>query len=145
MLKRFFRRLAPRAKNHKELVKMWKDDSHVVEKAKSESGLQFRDTRSALPNESDEAKRRRLIYQSAYRGMVEMDIILGVFSRKSLEEMPREQLDEYDMILRHFDSDLYKWVVMNEQPPAAVANMQTYKALQQFVKEERESLLGPIV
>ncbi|RNF12765.1 hypothetical protein TraAM80_00120 [Trypanosoma rangeli] len=145
MLKRFPRRLAPRAKNHAELVKMWKDNSHVVEKAKAESGLQFRDTRPPLMNESDEAKRRRLIYQSAYRGMVEMDIILGVFSRKSLKEMPREQLDEYDMILRHFDDDLYKWVVMNEQPPAAVANMQTYKALQQFVEEERESLLGPIV
>ncbi|RNF15731.1 uncharacterized protein Tco025E_05415 [Trypanosoma conorhini] len=145
MLRRFSRRLAPRAKNHEELVKMWKEDPRVVDKAKAESGLQFRDTRSAPLGETDEAKRRRLIYQSAYRGMVEMDVILGVFSRKTLDKMPREQLDEYDTILRHFDSDLFKWLVMDEQPPAVVASMPTYKALHKFVREERGSLLGPIV
>ncbi|EAN91469.1 hypothetical protein C3747_89g801c [Trypanosoma cruzi] len=145
MLRRFSRRLAPRAKHHDELVKMWRESPRGVDKASEESGLRFRDTRPTPQNEPDDAKRRRLIYQSAYRGMVEMDIILGAFSRHSLEGMPREQLDEYDTILRHFDSDLFKWLVMDEKPPASVACMSTYKVLQEFVKGGRERLLGQAV
>ncbi|EAN98386.1 hypothetical protein C3747_41g242 [Trypanosoma cruzi] len=145
MLRRFSRCLAPRAKHHDELVKMWRESPRGVDKASEESGLRFRDTRPTPQNEPDDAKRRRLIYQSAYRGMAEMDIILGAFSRHSLEGMPREQLDEYDTILRHFDSDLFKWLVMNEKPPASVAGMSTYKVLQEFVKGGRERLLGQAV
>ncbi|KEG12422.1 hypothetical protein DQ04_01731100 [Trypanosoma grayi] len=145
MLRRLSRRFAPRAKHHEELVRMWRERPQPAGQAKEGSGLQFRDTRPTPVNEPDDAKRRRLLYQSSYRGMVEMDIILGVFARQNLDTMTHAQLEEYDALLRQFDNDLFKWLVMGEAPPAAVAEMPTFAALQDFVQDEKLRLLGQAV
>lgn len=102
----------------------------------------FHDTRVADPAEPTDRKRRRLIYQSQYRGMVEMDLILGHFARCKLPSLARERLEEYDILLRQLDNDLFNWFVMREEAPEALRSMACFKALQDFVEEEREELLG---
>ncbi|KAH9579892.1 Flavinator of succinate dehydrogenase [Trypanosoma melophagium] len=147
MLRRVVRRLAPsqRQQQHEALVKMWRERPPPPAPAAAASHQQFRDVRPPPPDESTDAKRRRLLYQSDYRGMTEMDIVLGLFAKHHVPNMPREQLEEYDRLLRHFDNDMFKWLVMGEAPPAAVAEMKTFKMLQEFVKKEQQQLLGHIV
>nr|CCC90966.1 unnamed protein product [Trypanosoma congolense IL3000] len=143
MLRRLSTRLVTRAQRHEELAKMLRDGPPVLAKAPvaGEGCLTFRDVRVVSSGEAEEAKRRRLLYQSTYRGMTEMDIILGAYARRHIQSLSSPQLQEYDTILRHFDNDLYKWLVMDEVAPAELVALPTYQSLHRFVRDEREQLL----
>lgn len=86
-----------------------------------------------------EVLRRRLLYQSSYRGMHELDLILGAFARDCVvtADKPedsfaatrldtRAELMAYDEVLREFDNDLNHWLVeLGERgdvvPPASLS------------------------
>ncbi|KPI90417.1 hypothetical protein ABL78_0493 [Leptomonas seymouri] len=106
-------------------------------------GQTFRDSRPVDPNESVENKRRRLIYQSRYRGMVEMDLIFGHFARCKLPTLDVAMLDEYDTLLKQLDSDMFRWLVMNTDAPAELKKLRCFAELRKFIDEERAELLGP--
>lgn len=106
-------------------------------------GQSFRDPRPIDPNESVANKRRRLIYQSRYRGMVEMDLIFGHFARCKLETLDAPMLDEYDTLLKQLDSDLFRWLVMDTDAPEELKSLNCFKELRKFIIQEREELLGP--
>lgn len=106
-------------------------------------GHTFRDSRPIDPNESVENKRRRLIYQSRYRGMVEMDLIFGHFARCKLETLDASMLDEYDTMLKQLDSDLFRWLVMDTDAPEDLKQLRCFGELRKFIVEERAELLGP--
>ncbi|KAG8348471.1 putative Flavinator of succinate dehydrogenase [Trypanosoma vivax] len=139
---RQIQRFAMRAKNHNELVKAWHENAPLFATVTGESDVTFRDVRPTSADESDEVKRRRLLYQSSYRGMAEMDIILGSFAQRHIESMARPQLEEYDRLLRHFDNDLYRWLVMGSEAPVDVSGLDIFGLLRDFVKSEREQFLG---
>lgn len=105
------------------------------------AGDTFQDSRPCDPKESTEVKRRRLQYQSQYRGMVEMDLIFGHFARCKLAQLPREMLMEYDVLLKQLDNDLFKWLVMEEEAPQAIASLTCFEVLKKFVDEEKKELL----
>lgn len=105
-------------------------------------GQTFRDSRPIDPNESVENKRRRLIYQSRYRGMVEMDLIFGHFARCKLATLDAAMLDEYDTLLKQLDSELFRWLVMGVDVPEELAQLRCYTELRRFIQEERTELLG---
>lgn len=106
-------------------------------------GHTFRDSRPIDPNESVEDKRRRLMYQSRYRGMVEMDLIFGHFARCKLETLDAAMLDEYDTMLKQLDSDLFRWLVMDTDAPEEVRQLRCFGELRNFIIQERTELLGP--
>lgn len=56
-------------------------------------GATFKDPRPIDPNEPIDIKRRRLMYQSRYRGMVEMDLVFGHFARCKLDSLDVEMLN----------------------------------------------------
>ncbi len=57
-----------------------------------------------------ENRRKRLLYQSVYRGNKENDIILGRFARAHLGEFSAEQLDQYEKLLENGDNDIFDWL-----------------------------------
>lgn len=67
----------------------------------------------ARPNEEIETKRRRLLYQSRKRGILETDLLLSRFAQRYLPKMTMEQLVEYDKLLDEPDWDIYYWSVRN--------------------------------
>lgn len=105
------------------------------------AGQTFQDSRPCDPNETTEVKRRRLLYQSQYRGMVEMDLIFGHFARCKLSQLPMAMLMEYDVLLKQLDNDLFKWLVMEEEAPEAIASLKCFEVLKTFVNEEKKELL----
>lgn len=69
-----------------------------------------REIRRLAMDSALEQKRRRLLYQSAYRGNKENDIILGAFARAHLAAFGPEELDQYERLLENSDNDIFDWV-----------------------------------
>ena len=124
----------------------------------------FKDSRRNIPEASDAAAlenwRRRLVYQSRYRGMVEMDLVLGSFaerlfggavaSTESADPLPaatdaatlHRQLTDYDAILREFDNELHKWLIEGHVPPERLtANNSVWPLLMEHVKKQNRTIL----
>ena len=61
-----------------------------------------------------EVARKRLLFQSTKRGMLEMDCLLGGYGRKYIPTMDADALKQWNDILREYDNDLYMWLVKRE-------------------------------
>jgi antitoxin CptB len=68
-------------------------------------------------NELD-AKRKRLIYRSKYRGTKELDLFFGPFAEAHLDGFNSEELDEYERILETSEPVLFDWISGRAQPPS---------------------------
>jgi len=55
-------------------------------------------------------RRKRLKYQSRYRGRLEGDLLLGRFAERHLAGLERAQLDRYEALLEESDQDLFAWI-----------------------------------
>lgn len=94
---------------------------------------------SVPEDESLENMRARLVYQSKKRGILENDILIGVFGEKYVPKMDRETLVDYNKLINgeHNEWDLYYFMSGKKEPPADVANSSAFKMLKKFV-EDRE-------
>lgn len=70
------------------------------------------DTHNDLEN-----RRKRLLYQSVYRGNKENDIILGRFARAHLGTFSAAELDQYEKLLEAGDNDIFDWVSGRAEVP----------------------------
>lgn len=68
-------------------------------------------------DESIEIRRKRLKFRSWHRGIKEADILLGSFADQFLPKMSKEQLDDYENLLREADSDLVAWITGDRAAP----------------------------
>jgi antitoxin CptB len=67
-----------------------------------------------------DARRKRLLFRSAHRGMQETDLLLGRFAERHLVTMNEEQLDRFEALLEESDNDLFNWISRRESPPPAL-------------------------
>jgi antitoxin CptB len=61
-------------------------------------------------SESITVRRKRLIYQSRYRGRLESDLLFGRFADRYLPSLDAGQLDRYEALLQESDHDLFAWI-----------------------------------
>jgi antitoxin CptB len=54
--------------------------------------------------------RKRLIYQSRYRGRLESDLFFGRFADAHLPRLHHSELERYEALLRENDHDLFAWI-----------------------------------
>jgi len=64
-----------------------------------------------------ETKRKRCLYQSKERGMLENDLLLGSFAAKNLGLLPEHLLDQYDRLLQEVDPDIFAWITGAQDVP----------------------------
>ena len=69
--------------------------------------------------ESREARLGRLKTRSMWRGIREMDLILGRFADARIATLPAAALDALESILSENDQDLYQWIVGRSKAPDA--------------------------
>eukprot|EP00759_Apiculatamorpha_spiralis_P018121 PhF_6_TR24445/c0_g1_i3/m.33803 len=95
---------------------------------------------TARPNETVEQQRRRLLYQSTYRGMAEMDYILGSYAEQNINTMNDLDLKEWELVIRQYDSELYKWIIQGqaELVPKELADSATWSRLMHHSRDARE-------
>ena len=69
------------------------------------------------PNETRDARLKRLKMRSMRRGIKEMDLILSAFADAELAGMSEAELDLFDALLHENDQDLYVWVTGQDAAP----------------------------
>lgn len=79
-----------------------------------------------------EARIKRLMYQSWYRGCKETDRILGHFAKAHLAELNDDELDAFEAILEESDKDLFNWLTGKEPMPEAYQANPIMQRLQDF-------------
>ena len=78
--------------------------------------------------ETDETRRKRLLWRASHRGTREMDLLLGGFVRARLDQFSAAELDELEIIIALPDPELMGWI-MGEIPVPPPQATPTLKAL----------------
>jgi antitoxin CptB len=68
--------------------------------------------------DSDEIRRKRLLFRSWHRGTREADLLLGSFAERHLSEFSGSDLDSYERLLEENDADLWDWLTGQAAAPA---------------------------
>ena len=76
------------------------------------------DARNAI--DALDARRRRLRFRAWHRGTKEMDLVLGPYADAHAPGLDPEALDRLESLMEEADTDLLKWVMGQESPPADV-------------------------
>lgn len=71
-------------------------------------------------SEDLDTRRKRLLFQSIYRGTKEADYLVGGFARAHLGSLSVAQLDRFEPMLSLEDVDLVAWMTGREPPPAEI-------------------------
>ncbi|ELR21802.1 TPR repeat region protein, partial [Acanthamoeba castellanii str. Neff] len=69
-----------------------------------------------------DSRRKRLLFRSKERGMLETDLILGSFAIQNLEAMNETQLAQFEQILDCIDPDLFLYLTKKVETPAELDN-----------------------
>jgi antitoxin CptB len=69
--------------------------------------------------DSDEIRRKRLLFRSWHRGTREADLLLGSFAERNLAAFSPAELDAYEQLIEENDADLWDWLIGYSAVPAA--------------------------
>jgi antitoxin CptB len=83
---------------------------------------------SIMP-ETATVRRKRLLYQSRYRGRLESDLLFGTFAARHLPWLSALQLDRYEALLAESDHDLFAWI-SGQQPVPERHDHDVFRLLQ---------------
>jgi antitoxin CptB len=73
-------------------------------------------TMNSPRSEDVEGRRKRLRFRSHYRGMKEMDLLMGSFADSHIDEFGHEHLDFYEALLDADDLDVWNWITGKPAP-----------------------------
>ena len=82
--------------------------------------------------ETDEIRRKRLLFRSWHRGTKEADLLLGSFADANLAGFSTEELDAYEKLIEENDADLWDWLIGQgtapaEHDPALIARLRSFR------------------
>ena len=73
--------------------------------------------------ESDLLKRRKVLkYRAHHRGIKEMDIVLGTYADKYLDDMDASALDQFEELINIPDQDFFRYITNQEDVPEEFNN-----------------------
>lgn len=64
-----------------------------------------------------DARRRRILFRSHHRGMLEMDLIMGRFIDAEIANLTETELDDVEALMDAPDPDVYSWATGEAEPP----------------------------
>ncbi len=70
-------------------------------------------------SDSDEIRRKRLLWRATHRGIKEMDIIFGGFVQRGLTRFTPAELDELERMIALPDQELLAWATQMAPVPSA--------------------------
>ena len=70
--------------------------------------------------ESLDIRRKRLLFRSRQRGMLETSLLLRAFAEHHLGDLDAGQLDRFETLLEANDNDLLDWIVGRKAVPATI-------------------------
>ena len=70
--------------------------------------------------ESLDIRRKRLLFRSRQRGMLETSLLLRAFAEDHLSSLDAGEIDRFEALLEANDNDLLDWIVGRKPVPATV-------------------------
>ena len=70
--------------------------------------------------ESQDIRRKRLLFRSRQRGMLETSLLLRAFADRHLGTLDAGGLDRFETLLEANDNDLLDWIVGKKTVPATI-------------------------
>ena len=67
--------------------------------------------------DSDDIRRKRLLFRSWHRGTKEADLLLGSFAEQNLAGLSAVELDAYERLIEENDADLWDWLIGQRAAP----------------------------
>jgi antitoxin CptB len=67
-------------------------------------------TGTQISSEGLDTRRRRLLFRSWHRGIVEMDLVLGRFADAQIAQWSEAELGDYERLLEVPDQQFFAWV-----------------------------------
>jgi antitoxin CptB len=86
---------------------------------------------SRISSEKLDQRRRRLLFRSWHRGIVEMDLVLGRFADAQIATWSAAELDDYERLLDIPDQPFFAWVSGAEPVPVEYDTLM-FRALRKF-------------
>ncbi len=68
--------------------------------------------------ESLEIRRKRLAFRAWHRGTKELDLLIGGFADRHLNDMSADQLNRFEALLEVPEPVMYRWATGQEAPSA---------------------------
>lgn len=90
-----------------------------------------------LPEELD-ARRKKILFRSAHRGIKEMDIMIGGFASARIATLNDDELDELEALMEIPDQDLLAWMT-GRKPAPERWNTGLYRAILAFQRDSFKS------
>jgi antitoxin CptB len=66
--------------------------------------------------ENPEIRRKRLLFRSRHRGTKEMDLLIGSFAERYLDNFDGRQMDCFEALLEIPEPVIYSWLVGRAEP-----------------------------
>ena len=78
-----------------------------------------------------EILKKKIIYRSMHRGSKEMDLLLGNFVKKNIDELNNNELNDLEKLLFIEDEIIYKWY-FEKNSDNAIPNTKVSMMLKKF-------------
>ncbi|KAF2070828.1 hypothetical protein CYY_007852 [Polysphondylium violaceum] len=82
-----------------------------------------------------EKLRKKLLYQSKERGMLENDLLLGTFATMNIQSLTEQQLKDYDLLIQQPDPDILNWI-LEKSPAPPEFETDVLKLIQKHVRND---------
>eukprot|EP00126_Sphaerothecum_destruens_P001491 Sdes_comp14866_c0_seq1m3600 len=92
-------------------------------------------------NENLSTKRKRLLYQTRKRGILENDLIISTFFEKYQDKFCEDDLRVLDDLLDQNDWDLYYWATQKRPVPQKYTNTKVMNLLIEHAKNTERKIL----
>ncbi|WP_135078348.1 succinate dehydrogenase assembly factor 2 [Terasakiella sp. SH-1] len=81
---------------------------------------------------------KRLHHKCKYMGMHENDVIFARFAKRYLDDLPEEEIVQFETLLEQNDVDIFKWITEKQPVPAGFENevMQKLRQCQEYAMVE---------
>jgi succinate dehydrogenase flavin-adding protein (antitoxin of CptAB toxin-antitoxin module) len=97
------------------------------------------DSFDAVPSFAPSPKIKRLIYQSATRGILENDLILGSFIRFNKHRLSEIEWDQLDVLLAENDWDLFYWATKRIEVPFPYSQFSVLHKITAFIESWKKN------
>ncbi|CAG9467709.1 unnamed protein product [Pedinophyceae sp. YPF-701] len=70
-----------------------------------------------------------MLYRSKQRGFLELDLLVGKWAERNLDELPEDELIDMENLLAEENPDLWKWLSSQSPAPQDVLHNRVFKRI----------------
>lgn len=85
----------------------------------------------------------KAMYRAKQRGLLELDLVMGIYAERNVPTMSSEQLAETERLLREENVDLWQWITQQSEAPEHVQQNPVFQACPLHMPSGSRQVTGP--